>query len=211
MQHTWIFDLDNTLHDAGAHVFPHINHSMTRYLMEHLGLDEQAACALRQDYWSRYGATLSGLMRHHDTDPRHFLHHTHQLPRPCDMVLKTPGLRHALRQLQGRKVVFTNAPMAYAEQVLKLLNLRDLFDVVFSIESTRFHPKPSVKGFRHLLRALRTTAARCVLVEDSLPTLWTANKLRMRTVFVTRATKKPSFVTAHIKSVLALPATAPRL
>ena len=29
---TWIFDLDNTLHDARAHVFPHIDRSMTAYL-----------------------------------------------------------------------------------------------------------------------------------------------------------------------------------
>ena len=26
---TWIFALDNTLHDARAHVFPHIERSMT--------------------------------------------------------------------------------------------------------------------------------------------------------------------------------------
>ena len=25
----WIFDLDNTLHDATPHIFPHINRSMT--------------------------------------------------------------------------------------------------------------------------------------------------------------------------------------
>ena len=29
---TWIFDLDNTLHDATPHIFPHINRSMTAYL-----------------------------------------------------------------------------------------------------------------------------------------------------------------------------------
>ena len=25
----WLFDLDNTLHDASPHIFPHINRSMT--------------------------------------------------------------------------------------------------------------------------------------------------------------------------------------
>ncbi len=60
----WIFDLDNTLHDAMPHIFPHINRSMTAYLQQHLQLDEEAANALRVDYWQRYGATLTGLMRH---------------------------------------------------------------------------------------------------------------------------------------------------
>ena len=61
----WIFDLDNTLHDATPHIFPHINRSMTAYLQQLLELDEQSASALRVQYWHTYGATLLGLMRHH--------------------------------------------------------------------------------------------------------------------------------------------------
>jgi putative hydrolase of the HAD superfamily len=39
----WVFDLDNTLHDARPHVFPHINRSMTDYIRQHLRLDEAEA------------------------------------------------------------------------------------------------------------------------------------------------------------------------
>ena len=28
----WLFDLDNTLHNASPHIFPHINRSMSLYL-----------------------------------------------------------------------------------------------------------------------------------------------------------------------------------
>jgi putative hydrolase of the HAD superfamily len=203
----WIFDLDDTLHDASAHIFPHINRSMTHYLMTHLDLCEADACALRRDYWHRYGATLHGLMRHHGTDPHHFLHHTHQFPDLTAMVLKARGLRHTLQRLKGRKVVFTNAPMAYAEQVLQLLGIRDLFQAVFSIESTRFQPKPAKQGFLRILRALRVRAARCVMVEDSLPALRMAKRLGMKTVYVNPNAKRPSFVDARIGSILALPKT----
>lgn len=207
----WIFDLDDTLHNASAHVFPHINRSMTEYLMTHLDLDEASACALRQHYWHRYGATLHGLMRHHGTDPHHFLHHTHQFPALERMVLQTRGLRQALQRLRGRKVVFTNAPMAYAERVLQLLGIRGLFDAVFSIESTRFQPKPALRGFMRLLHTLKADARRCVMVEDSLPALMTARRLGMKTVYVHPASRKPSYVDARIPSVLALPAIAPSL
>jgi putative hydrolase of the HAD superfamily len=203
----WIFDLDDTLHDASAHIFPHINRSMTQYLMTYLDLCEADACALRRNYWHRYGATLHGLMRHHGTDPHHFLHHTHQFPNLAAMVLKARGLRHTLRRLKGRKVVFTNAPMAYAEQVLQLLGIRDLFQAVFSIESTRFQPKPAKQGFLRILRALRVPAARCVMVEDSLPALHMAKRLGMKTVYVNPHAKRPSFVDARIGSILALPKT----
>ena len=204
-QRVWIFDLDDTLHDASGRVFPHINRSMTQYLMTHLNLDEASACQLRQHYWHRYGATLQGLMRHHGTDPHHFLHHTHQFPALERMVHRTRGLRQALQRLPGRKVVFTNAPMNYAEQVLRLIGVRDLFDFIFSIESTRFQPKPAMRGFMRLLSKLRVRAQRCIMVEDSLPALMTAKRLGMKTVYVTPDSQKPSYVDARIASVLALP------
>ena len=71
-QRTWLFDLDNTLHNASAHIFPHIGRAMRDYIRRHLQLDETEATQLRQHYWQRYGATLLGLIRHHDIDPRHF-------------------------------------------------------------------------------------------------------------------------------------------
>ncbi|HNN46060.1 MAG TPA: pyrimidine 5'-nucleotidase, partial [Azospira sp.] len=75
-ERTWLFDLDNTLHNASPHIFPHINRSMREYIERHLGVDKDEATRLRQTYWDRYGATLTGLVRHHGVDPRHFLHET---------------------------------------------------------------------------------------------------------------------------------------
>ena len=154
-ERVWIFDLDNTLHNATPHIFPHINRSMTAYLQEHLQLNEDEANALRVDYWQRYGATLSGLMKHHGTDPDHFLWHTHQFPDLPNMVLREPRLRNVLKQLPGKKVVFSNAPEHYALAVLKLLRIDDLFDDVFAIEHSRYKPKPQTAGFRRLLRKHR--------------------------------------------------------
>src|ERR1700687_4715824 len=98
---TWIFDLDNTLHDADPHIFPHLNRSMTAYLETHLGLERDDAIALRMHYWRRYGPTLLGLIRHHAVDPQHFLSETHQFPDLHRMVLRHPLLRSVLRRLPG--------------------------------------------------------------------------------------------------------------
>ncbi|MFA6180197.1 MAG: pyrimidine 5'-nucleotidase, partial [Candidatus Methylopumilus sp.] len=141
----WIFDLDDTLHDASSHIFPVMNRAMTQYIMDTLEMDEPAAFKLRQHYWRIYGATLKGLMRHHGADPYHFLQKTHELMELDTMVQQTQGLRHMIQRLSGRKVVFTNAPMSYALRVLKILGIDDMFETVFSVESTRFHPKPSVR------------------------------------------------------------------
>ena len=205
MSRVWIFDLDNTLHDAKPHIFPHINRSMTAYLQQHLQLDEQAANALRMSYWQRYGATLSGMVRHHATDPDHFLWHTHQFPDLPQMVLRTPRLRHVLKKLPGKKLVFSNAPQHYARAVLRLLRVEDLFDDVFAIEHARYRPKPQLAGFLRLLRKHRLRPTQCVMVEDSLENLYAAKRLGMRTVWVNAASRSPAYVDVKIRDVMRLP------
>jgi len=202
---TWIFDLDNTLHNARPHIFPHINRAMTAYLQAHLGLDEAAATELRRHYWKRYGATLLGLMRHHDTDPRHFLWHTHELPELERMLVHEPQLRTTLRRLRGRKVVFSNSPVHYSSAVLKALGIADLFDDVFSIERTRYRPKPDSYGFLRLCRANRLNPRRCIMVEDSLDNLRTAGRLGMKTVWVTRAGRAPDYIDVKVPNLMQLP------
>src|SRR3954453_20546955 len=79
-ERVWLFDLDNTLHDASHAAFGPISAAMSAYIVEHVGVAEDAATALRQHYWRRYGATLLGMVRHHGVLPAHFLEHTHRLP-----------------------------------------------------------------------------------------------------------------------------------
>lgn len=202
----WIFDLDNTLHDAGAHIFPHINQSMTAYLQAHLQLSESDANALRQHYWHKYGATLSGLMRHHGTDPDHFLWHTHQFPELEKMVIRAPRLRRVLRALPGKKIVFSNAPQHYARSVLKLLKVADMFDDVIAVEQARYRPKPDFFGFRQVMKRYRVRPAQCVMVEDSLENLVAAKRLGMRTVWVNSGNRHPACVDVKIGDIAQLAA-----
>lgn len=208
---TWIFDLDNTLHDARAHIFPQMDRAMTAYVQNALGLDELAAGELRAQYWRRYGATLLGLMRHHGTDPRHFLLETHRFAQLEEILRKEPGLRSALKRLRGRRIVFSNAPAHYARAVLKALRIADLFHDVFSIEHTGFRPKPDAYGFLRLLRRNRLAAARCIMVEDTLDNLRTAKKLGMRTVWVSRSHNAPAYVDATVRSIRELERAAARM
>lgn len=203
-QKIWIFDLDDTLHNASAHIFPMMNSAMTHYIMDKLELEEHEAQQLRQHYWRIYGATLKGLMRHHGVDAYHFLKETHALMDLPSMVVQVKRLRYMLQHIQGRKVIFTNAPRAYALRVLDILGIGDMFDLVFSVESTQFHAKPSVRGFCLLLKSINANPEDCIMLEDNLPALMTAKRLGMRTIWVTKKLHKPNFVDYRITSVLAL-------
>ncbi len=210
-QRTWLFDLDNTLHNASPHIFPHINRAMTAYICEHMQMAETEASLLRQAYWKRYGATLLGLMRDFGTDPNHFLHHTHQIPDLERQVIAERGLKAMLHRLPGSKIIFSNAPRNYTEAVLASAGIRRCFDAVYSIEQLRFQPKPAVGGFLHLLRREGLDPRSCIMVEDTLPNLKTAKKLGMKTVWVSARSRQSPCVDVKLASVLELPQRLGRL
>jgi putative hydrolase of the HAD superfamily len=186
----WLFDLDDTLHDAHSASMSEIREAMGVYIRRELGLTEAESNQLRTRYWQRYGATLLGLVRHHGVRAAHFLHDTHQLPGLEARVRGHAADLAALRQLPGRKYILTNAPAAYAERVLAALGLAQAFDGVFSIEDMHLfgdlRPKPDARMFRALAARLGVHPSRCVLVEDTLVHQKAARRVGMQTVWMQR-------------------------
>lgn len=190
----WLFDLDNTLHNASHASFSGINEGMTRYIVEELGVSHEEANALRLRYYLRYGATLLGLVRHHGIKAAHFLHHTHVLP---GLEGRVHGHAHdfdAVARLPGRKYILTNAPRAYAERVLGALGIGMLFDGVLSIEDMvmfgHLRPKPDTRMLRRIAVRLGVAPSRCVLIEDTLVHQRAARRIGMATVWMQRWTRQ---------------------
>jgi len=190
----WLFDLDNTLHDAGAWVFSEMNDTMQRYVVDTLGVTPDEADALRHRYWRRYGSTMLGLVRHHAVRPAHFLLETHRFP---GLEERVTGHRHdlaAIARLPGRRIVLTNAPRAYAQRVLGALGIARLFDALISIEDMRmfghWRPKPDTRMLRAVAQRLGVHPSRCVLVEDSLDNVLAARRVGMRAVWMQRFARR---------------------
>ena len=201
----WIFDLDNTLHDATARIFPAMHEQINSFLRRQFDVDEEGANRMRRDFWLRYGTTLNGLMRHHGTHPRQFLAETHVFPELADLVVHENALKHALERLGGMKLVFSNAPRQYVHAVLRAIGLARYFDAVYSIEDARYRGKPALHGFHVLLRKHNLDPHRCAFVDDVLENLRTAHRLGMSTVWVSKAKRRVSFVDLRIASVVELP------
>lgn len=192
---TWLFDLDNTLHDASHAIFPAINSNMNTFIAQVLNKagmasDEVAVNAARIDYWRRYGATLLGMVTHHQVRPADFLNEAHRFDDLATMIRAERGLGQMLRRLPGRKILLTNAPRRYSREVLRHLGLHRHFARHVPIESMRVHgrlrPKPSAAMLRKLLAREHIVPSRCVLVEDTVGHLKSAKKLRMATVWITQ-------------------------
>lgn len=204
----WIFDLDNTLHDARLRVFPSMHVQINRYLQKRFEVDEAGADEMRQKFWRKYGTTLNGLMRHHGEDPARFLRETHVFPELADLVERENALKHALLRLGGTRLIFSNAPRHYVEEVLRVIGLRRYFKAVYSIEDTRYRGKPAVHGFLHLLRKHNLDPHRCAFIDDMLENLRTAHRLGMSTVWVSQTRRRLPYVDLTIGSVTELPRLA---
>jgi len=190
LQKVWLFDLDDTLHDASHASMAELHVSMGRYIEHNLGLSKAESDALRGRYWRKYGATLLGLVRHHGVQSAHFLYHTHLLPGLEERVRGHGADIAALRRLKGRKYILTNAPAAYAQRVLDALGISHLFDGLLSIEDMHMfgdlRPKPDARMLRAVAVRLRVPPSRCVLVEDTLVHQKSARRVGMGTVWMQR-------------------------
>lgn len=226
---TWLFDLDNTLHNASHAIFPAIHLNMSAYIAQVLqqsGLASDAAAvdAARVGYWQRYGATLLGMVNHHQVRPDDFLREAHRFDDLPTMIRAERGLKRLLTRLPGRKILLTNAPRRYSRDVLRHLGLHRHFARHIPIEAMRVHgrlrPKPSKQMLRQLLAREGIRARHSVLVEDTVSHLKGAKALGMRTAWITQylgsdsskqalagynatvgCTKRPIYVDVKVKSV----------
>ena len=96
MEPTWIFDLDNTLHDAQKKIFPVVNKKINSFISRELNISTQKADKLRQNYWDKYGATLEGLIKHHKINPNKFLEETHKIINIHELVIPMTDVKKVL-------------------------------------------------------------------------------------------------------------------
>ena len=209
-----------------------MNVFMERVLQEQgLPADQQAVNEMRQRYWRLYGATLLGMIQHHQVKPDDFLRDAHAFPDLASMIRAERGLSHLLQRLPGRKILLTNAPRRYSRDVVRHLGLHRHFEKHISIEQMQVHrrlrPKPSRQMLRKLLARERVPASRCILVEDAAANLKSAKYLGVRTAWVTQylygnthmvgvdlrrqLTMHPAYVDVKVKSVRQLSAHLGRL
>ncbi|TGR76519.1 pyrimidine 5'-nucleotidase, partial [Mesorhizobium sp. M2D.F.Ca.ET.223.01.1.1] len=136
----WVFDLDNTLYPHHSNLFAQIDVKMTAYVGELLTLSRDEARKLQKELYLEYGTTLNGLMKRHGIDPDDFLEKVHDID--YSRLVPDPVLGAAIRQLPGRKFIFTNGDRRHAERTARQLGILEHFDAIFDIVAAGLNPKP---------------------------------------------------------------------
>lgn len=181
----WVFDLDNTLYPPEARLFDQIERRMTAWVMQELQVDQPEADRLRRHYWQLYGTTLAGLMAEHGIDPHGYMHEVHDI----DFTVLTPdsGLAARIRDLPGRRIVYTNGSAPYAEKVLAARGLAGVFDAIYGVEHADFRPKPERAAFETVFGRDGIVPETGAMFEDDPRNLAAPHDMGMRTVHVAPA------------------------
>ena len=179
---TWIFDLDNTLYPASCDLFSQLDRRIRAFIQDLLDLGDADARAVQRRYIHEHGTTLRGLMDNHGVEPDTFLSYVHQVD--LSPVPAAPALSEALDALDARKLIYTNATVAYSERVLERLGIARHFEAIFDIVAADYRPKPEPESYRRLIERYGIDPARAVLVEDIARNLTPAAELGMTTVWV---------------------------
>jgi putative hydrolase of the HAD superfamily len=181
IQH-WIFDLDNTLYRADANFFSQIDQKITAYISRYLALQPQKARHLQKEYLAEYGTSLSGMMAVHGMDPAEFLDYVHDVD--LSMLDPDPKLREVIKNLPGKKWIFTNGSKGHAKNVATHLNLFDLFEGSFGIEDGDYVPKPKRSPFIKFCDIFDVEPTQAIFFEDSVRNLEVPKHMGMATVLV---------------------------
>ena len=206
MKTTWIFDLDNTLHDTSKAIFPIINRKMNAYIQNLLSINEQKADVIRLQYWLQYGSTLKGLMKNYKVDPNDFLEQTHNIKSYAGLVYPAENLTKTLASLPGKKILFTNAPKNYALEVIKQCDIEKYFSNLHFIECAKFNGKPSEESMKIFLAKYKVKKEH--FIDDEKQNLKTAKKYGVKTIWINKGQKKPLYIDkkiTHLREVLRLP------
>ena len=180
----WLFDLDNTLHNADAGIFRLINSRMAGYLAKRLKLPLADTDRLRLDYWRRYGATLADLRLHHpEVDIWDFLLESHPMSQILPLLQAEDGAADTLTRLDGRKAVFSNAPSFYVRALVEKMGLDGCFEALFGTDDFGLLYKPAQEAYLNVCAILRANPADCIMVDDSPANLAAAKRLGMKTVY----------------------------
>ena len=179
---TWIFDLDNTLYSADSGIFQQVNDLMGKFVSKYLNVEIKKANEIQRKYYKQHGTTLRGMMDNHGVDPEYFLKEVHKLD--YSIVDSNKKLNEEIKKLKGRKIVYTNANLQHALDVLDRIELSNFFDNIFDIKMAKYIPKPELQPYEQIIKDFNLNPSRSAMFDDIAKNLVPASKLGFTTLWV---------------------------
>ena len=179
---TWIFDLDNTLYSADSGIFQQVHQLMGEFIKNYLKVDLKEAKKIQSKYYKEHGTTLKGLMDNYGVDPDHFLAEVHKLD--YSIVGSNKKLNEELKKLKGQKIIYTNANLQHALDVLERIGLSNFFDYIFDIKMANYIPKPKRQPYEQIIKDFNLNPSKSAMFDDIAKNLVPAKKVGFTSIWI---------------------------
>lgn len=181
---TLLIDLDDTVYPATSQVWQLVMQRMYIYMRDFLDIPEDEVPAMRDRLFKRYGTTLRGLQIERGIDAKTYLDYVHDVDLTA-ILSPDPELRAALEGIELPKIIFTNACLSHAHNVLGLMDLESCFDGIIDVVAVQPYCKPELEAFQIALKlAGSPDPGTVMMVDDRLENLAAAADLGMHPVLV---------------------------
>jgi putative hydrolase of the HAD superfamily len=188
---TIFFDLDETLYPPETGLWLAVRLKIEEYMHKRMGIPLAEISDMRTNLFTQYGTTLRGLQATRHVNTLEYLAYVHDVPL-ADYLKPNLPLRNMLLSLPQRKLIFTNADVAHAQRVLRVLGLEGCFERIIDVIAISPYCKPEKEAFQIALDlAGRPDPCECLFVDDSLKNIAAAHRLGFKTVLAGDQTPCP--------------------
>lgn len=182
---SWLFDLDNTLYSADSGMFDYLNSRINLFVSDKLKIELPIVKKLRRRYIKEYCSTLIGLKEEYAIDPSEYLLYVHNIE-VSNFLRKEEKLKDFIDNLPGEKIVVTNSPLFYAEEVLKVLGIWELFSEIYDIEFMDYFGKPYLLSIKKVIDKSKINVSNAIFIDDSFENIISAKYLGFKTLLISK-------------------------
>ena len=177
-------DLDDTVYPPDTGAWDILGNRIYEFMDKYVGIPMEIIHEERDRLFHLHGTTMKGLQLEYGADINQYLDYVHDVDL-TGIIVEDPALRQVLIKLPQQKWIFTNASRVHAEQILRLVGVRDLFVEIIDVLDTDPYCKPDPLAFALALeKAGNPDPTRCLFVDDRAPNLDAAKTLGMLTIQV---------------------------
>ncbi len=179
-----LIDLDDTVYPPDTGAWDILGNRIYEFMDKYVGIPYEIIHEERDRLFHLHGTTMKGLHVEYGANVNDYLDYVHDVDL-TGVIVEDPALRQALIEIPQEKWIFTNACRAHAEQILRLVGIRDLFTEIIDVLDTDPYCKPDPLAFSIALeKAGNPDPSRCLFIDDRVPNLDAAKALGMYTVQV---------------------------
>ena len=103
---------------------------------------------------------------------------------PYSIVGPNHKLNIELKKLEGRKIIYTNANMQHALDVLERIELSNFFDEIYDIKMANYIPKPEIAPYKQLIKQFNIQTDSAAMFDDIAKNLVPAKKVGFTSVWI---------------------------